>query len=190
MSVIALRNITTSARIPRVIKGNDILVLVRLASVAPKSWTFRAVAESLGMDVAAVHRSVGRLSAATLLDADRQVNRSNLEEFLLHGLRFILPAELGPVGRGRPTAWGVEPLRSLLAESGEPPPVWPDPNGVSRGPQVEPIAGGVLKLADSDPELGVWFALLDAMRVGRVRDKELAANELRSRIWAPVESAS
>lgn len=164
------------------LKGSDILVLVYLAA-NPQSWTFRSLAEALKIDVAALHRSVGRLKVAKLLDDERRLNRSNLEEFLVHGLRFVLPAELGPVGRGRPTAWAAEPLRGMMAESNEAPPVWPDPRGVERGPTIQPIAKGVVELADARPEMGAWLALLDAVRVGRARDRQLAAAELRSRIW-------
>lgn len=165
------------------IQGNDVLVLVHLAR-ASGPWTFRSLGGVLGVDIAALHRSIRRLQIAHLLDDDRQVDKRNLEEFLLHALRFIVPAELGPVARGRPTAWGAAPLREIFAEPSEPAPVWPDPKGASRGPRIEPVAEGVLSLAASDPELAEWFALLDAIRVGRARERTFAADELRTRIWA------
>jgi hypothetical protein len=163
--------------------GNDTVVLVQLAAKA-EPWTFRSLGDALDIDPAALHRSVARLKAARLLDQERQVNQANVEEFLIHGLRFLLPAELGPLGRGVPTAWGAEPLRSKLAPGEEPPPVWPDPNGTSRGPSIKPIGSAVPKLAEADPVLGEWFALIDGVRVGRARERKLAAEELGKRIWA------
>jgi hypothetical protein len=87
-----------------------------------------------------------------------------------------------------PTAWGAPPLAELLAEDGEPAPVWPDPRGASRGPIVKPLAEGVPRLAGRDREIGEWFALLDAIRIGRARERQLAAALLSERIWATAES--
>jgi hypothetical protein len=168
------------------LNGNDVLLLVRLAA-NPDPWTFRSLGDELQMDPAAVHRGVAHLKEAQLLDEDRQVNRANVEEFLVHALRFVLPARLGPVGRGVPTAWGRAPLRKQIAAGSEPSPVWPDPHGRVRGPVVAPVSDAAPKIAESDPELGQWLGLIDALRVGRARERKLAANELRRRIWSDAE---
>lgn len=165
------------------LNGNDVLLLIRLAGSA-EPWTFRSLGEELEMDPAAVHRGVARLKEAGLLDKDRHVNRANAEDFLVHALRFVLPAQLGPIGRGVPTAWGKEPMCSLIAAGSEPSPVWPDPRGRSRGPIVAPLSDAALKIAGDYPELGEWLGLIDALRVGRARERKLAASELSSRIWA------
>jgi hypothetical protein len=142
------------------------------------------------MDPAALHRSVARLKQAKLLDERREPVRANVEEFLLHAVRYVAPAEPGPIGRGRPTAWAAPPLVELLAAGDEPPPVWPDPYGKSRGPTVEPVAESVPRLARRDRELGEWFALLDAIRIGRTRERKLAAESLSQRIWAEAEGGA
>jgi hypothetical protein len=164
------------------INGNDVLVLLRLAA-HEEPWTFRGLGEELGMDPAVLHRGIARLGEANLVDEDRKVNRANAEEFLLHGVRYMLPGKLGPSGRGVPTAWGAEPLRRLLAPDAEFP-VWPDPHGKHRGPVLEPIAEAAPRLARADPELLQWLALLDAVRVGRARERKLAADEIGKRIWS------
>ena len=163
------------------INGNDVLVLVWLLA-HPGGWTFRALGAEVGMDVAALHRSVGRLKNAKLLDTSRQVNRSNVEEFLLHAVRYLIPGRLGPEGRGIPTAWGVEPLRSSLANYG-PIPVWPSPHGRSRGPALEPVSEAAPDLVASNPEISQLLGLVDAIRVGRARERKLASSELSRRIW-------
>lgn len=165
------------------LKGNDVLVLVWLA-VHPGRWTFRALGEGMRTDIAVLHRNVGRLRHARLLDEERQLNRANVEEFLVHAVPYLIPGNLGAEGRGIPTAWGVEPLRSALVSDG-PSPVWPSPHGTMRGPVLEPIAESVVDLVEGDPELLQWLALVDAIRVGRARERELASNELRRRIWGP-----
>lgn len=165
------------------LNGNDVLVLVWLAA-HPGPWTFRALGENMKMDVAALHRSVGRLKSVKLLDSERQLNRANVEEFLLHGVPYVIPGNLGAEGRGIPTAWGVEPLRGALASTG-PSPVWPSPHGMSRGPVLEPLSEAAVDLVSNDPEMSQWLGLVDAIRVGRARERKLASSELRRRIWGP-----
>lgn len=164
------------------LNGQDVLVLVWLAA-HPGGWTFRGLGNDLGMDPAALHRSVGRLKRAKLLDEDRQLNRSNCEEFLVHGVRYVVPGELGASGRGVPAAWGAEPLRDMLASGADPSPVWSDPSGRHRGPLLEPIADAAPHLAKADSQLAQWLPLLDAIRVGRARERKLASEELAKRIW-------
>lgn len=171
------------------INERDAVVLVCLAA-RPSPWTFRSLGRDLDVDPAALHRSVSRLNAARLLGDDREINRSNLEEFLVHGLRYVVPAELGPSGRGFPTAWGAEPLKKLLSAGGQAPPVWPDPQGEARGPVVAPISDDVLRLSKADPKLREWFALIDGIRIGRARERKLAGDELALRIWADGEAKS
>lgn len=161
--------------------GRDATILVRIAS-REEAWSFRGLARELEMDSAALHRAVGRLKLAGLLNEDRSAARSHVEEFLVHGLRYLVPCQLGPMGRGVPTAWGADPLRGLLSAT-DLPPVWPEPAGRVRGPLVEPLADVVPRLARADPSIGEWFALIDGIRLGRARDRALATDELSKRIW-------
>jgi DNA-binding transcriptional ArsR family regulator len=170
------------------LKGQDILVLLKLLD-APMSWTMRSLGRSLDLDPAGVHRALGRLEEARLVDADRErVDRSNAEELLVHGLRYFFPARRGGPVRGVPTAWASEPLRDELAENDEPPPVWPYPYGEVRGIALEPIHEKVPKLATSDPALWQPLALIDAIRLGDGRVRSLAStrlSELLHRASAP-----
>ena len=163
------------------LNGADIMVLLYLAA-KPGPWTYRSLAADLDMDIAALHRSVGRLTRARLLDSERMLNPTAAEEFMVHAIPYLLPAEPGPLGRGMPTAWGAPPLMDMVADDGEPPPVWPDPLGQVRGQLIEPIDDRVVSLVRSDPELAAWFALVDGIRIGRAREKKLAVAELSRRI--------
>lgn len=142
--------------------------------------------EELGVDPAALHRSIARLREANLVDDERRVNKRNSEEFLIHAVPYVVPGRLGAATRGVPTAWGVEPLRRLMGPIDEVP-VWPDPEGERRGPALEPVAAAAPQVAEADPELGRWLALLDAIRIGRARERKLAAAELSDRIWSGRE---
>jgi len=165
-----------------VIKEVDIVVLVKV-SMPNEPWTFRMLAHELRMDVAAVHRSVSRLREARLISKGNSVQRMNAVEFLVHAVRYLAPAQLGPSERGVPTAWAVEPLRRRLASDVEPGPVWPDPDGWARGPSIRPLAPKVPELAREDELLHQWLSLVDSLRVRRARERSIAEEELSSRIW-------
>jgi hypothetical protein len=58
---------------------------------------------------------VRRLEAAgLLLPTDRHPNKSALLEFLVHGVRYAFPAQLGAEIRGVPTAGGLPEFRGEM----------------------------------------------------------------------------
>jgi hypothetical protein len=62
--------------------------------------------------------------------------------------------------------------------------VWPDPTGEVRGQAIEPLYRSVPTAARNDPELYVLLSLIDAIRVGRVREQRLAVKELEQTMAA------
>jgi len=63
-----------------VLNGQDVVVLLKLAGHG-EDWTVRSLEADLGMSRAGVHRSLQRLSAASLYDLQRRrVNISRAEE--------------------------------------------------------------------------------------------------------------
>jgi hypothetical protein len=103
-------------------------------------------------------------------------------EFLVHGIKYIFPAERGGLTRGLPTAHAAPPLRKHFAANDEPPPVWPEPEGTVRGEELEALYRSAPKAARSDQRLYELLALVDAVRGGRARERELAVKELRTRL--------
>jgi hypothetical protein len=73
-------------------------------------------------------------------------------------------------------------MNSLIAESSDPPPVWPHPKGGVRGVALSPIHRAAPEAALKDPKLYELLALLDAIRTGRAREREIAVRELTVRI--------
>ncbi len=111
----------------------------------------------------------------------RKVNRRALAEFLVHGLKYVFPARCGPIVRGIPTAHAAPPLSDLLSDAG-PSLVWPDPSGDVRGESIEPLHKSVPGAARKDSSLYRSLALIDAIRVGRARDRKIAAKKLQEMI--------
>lgn len=65
--------------------------------------------------------------------------KSAIAEFLIHGLKYVLPVSPGRRVRGIPTGFAAAPLSGLFGiGSGEQDvPVWPDPEGEVVGFQEE-----------------------------------------------------
>ena len=102
-------------------------------------------------------------------------------EFLVHGLRYVFPAEWKGVTRGVPNSLAAPPLSSRFSV-GELPPVWPHPHGTSRGEGLVPLYRSVPDAALRSPELYEWRALVDALRSGRTRERRMAADEVQQRL--------
>jgi len=90
--------------------------------------------------------------------------------------------ERGGPTRGTPTAEAAPPLNQIVAQDFPFPPVWPDPTGLVRGIAFSPLHKTVPQAAKGDDGLYQLLALLDAIREGRAREREIAIRELTARI--------
>jgi len=77
------------------------------------------------------------------------------------------------------------PLKELISGGDEPPPVWPYAEGQVRGYSFAPLHKNVPQAALEDARLYQLLALVDALRDGRARERELAGRELKKRLEAP-----
>jgi hypothetical protein len=167
------------------LKPQDIVAILKVHSLQKASWTYSTLAQSLGMSASEVHAALSRCEAAGLYNGEnRRILKQALLEFLVHGLRYVFYAQPGPLSRGLPTAHSAEPLKSKLVASPSEVYVWPDPQGVVRGQAIAPLYRSVPQAASNDPKLYALLSLIDALRVGRVREQRLAASELEKRIVA------
>jgi hypothetical protein len=170
------------------LKGEDIVVLLKLSESPELDWTVRALEAETTIPRSVVQRALKRLAAAGLLDERRgQVNISQAEEFLIHGLRYVFPVVLEGESRGVPTAWAAEPLvQAISSPPSELPPVWPDSRGTQRGLALRPLHASAVEASRHDAELGERLALLDAIRLGDARIRGVAAGMLAVRLRQPV----
>jgi hypothetical protein len=164
------------------LKPQDVLVLLKVAAHPRQRWTYAALGKALSMSASETHASVKRAMAAGLAVSQGREGwlpvRPALLEFILHGVRYVWPAILGPAKRGVPTAFGAEPLASLLNATPGEAPVWAHAEGSAKGPTLSPLYRTVPKAALADPELHRLLALLDAVRTGRARERAMAAELL------------
>lgn len=168
------------------LKPQDIFVLLKLVVMGSRPWSYTILAVELGMSSSQIHSAVKRALAAKLAVRQNEKivpNFRNLEEFLIHGLKYVFWAEQGEMTRGMPTAYAAPPLAELLVSTAaEPPPVWPDPDGEIRGIAFRPLHKLAPQAARADKNFYELLTLVDAVRSGRAREREIATKKLRMRL--------
>jgi len=167
------------------LKEVDILLLLKLSEVEGPRVPSRKLAGDLFLSENDVAQSLKRCHASGLLyrtDAEKRVNRAALFELLAHGFRYLFPVKMGSMTRGVPTSIAAEPLKSLFADTGEPPPVWPYMDGKVRGISLTPLHKRVPEAALRDPKLYELLALVDAVRGPKIRERKIATEELAKRL--------
>jgi hypothetical protein len=168
-----------------VLKPLDIVVLLKLSLSAGDRPPYLQMANDLHLYPSEVYASIKRARASHLVQGPElkdRLNRSALLEFLLHGIRYAFPAERGAMTRGVPTRYSASPLKQSIEQGKEPPPVWPYADGSVRGYSYAPLHKNVPRAALADPQLYELLVLVDALRDGRARERELAVKELRKRL--------
>lgn len=167
------------------LKPLDIVVLLKLSLSAGDRPPYLQMANDLHLYPSEVYASIKRARASHLVQGPElkdRLNRSALLEFLLHGIRYAFPAERGAMTRGVPTRYAASPLKQSIEQGKEPPPVWPHSDGSVRGYSYAPLHKNVPRAALADPQLYELLVLVDALRDGRARERELAVQELRKRL--------
>jgi hypothetical protein len=164
---------------------SDIYVLCGVLAVEDRSWTYRELASQIGVPHSLVQRALQRAEEAELYSSEsRSVHRANMHEFLLHGLRFLAPAKLGGVVSGVPAAWAASPVSRVIRESGDLPPVWPTARGRVRGQALPPLHEAAVEAVVKLPRLGEVLAIVDSLRAGDIRVRNVAAKMLTESLRA------
>lgn len=171
-----------------ILKPQDVVVVLKIAALGEQGWTYQQLSVQLFISQSEVHAAVRRAVSARLM-SDTSIGtgrpvRAALSEFLLHGVQYAYPPECGSLTRGMPTGYAGPPLNKTIVASNEPPPVWPYEEGTARGLAFEPLYPSVPRAASQDEKLYEFLALVDAIRGGRARERNLAANEIKLRLRA------
>lgn len=163
------------------LKPQDVLILLKIIVLGNDNWFHHTLALDLGMSQSEVTQSLNRSKYAGLIDtARKRVNRLALTEFVLHGLSYVFPQQPGAITRGILTAHSAEPLSKMIHSNEKY--VWPYAKGSERGQSIQPLFNTVVEASLKDHELYELLTLVDALRVGKVREREMAKKELEKRI--------
>jgi hypothetical protein len=147
--------------------------------------SYAALAKQLRLSVFEAHAAVQRLGAARLvveLDGELRPVMVAVRDFVLHGAQYSFPAARGEITIGFPTAYAVPPLKGMVLFADEMPPVWPHPEGSTRGAALFPLYEKLPLAALEEPALYELLALFDALRVGQAREREIATRLLEERL--------
>jgi hypothetical protein len=167
------------------LKPQDILILLKLVAIGGDEWSYNRLAVSLHMSPSEVHAAIKRSLSARLANQSEKrarPNLRNLREFLIHGIQYVFIPERGEMTRGLPTGIFAKPLSGIIIPPDEPPHVWPDPEGGQRGLAFSPLYKSAPKAAREDPFLYELLALVDVLRSGYARERNIAAAELEKRL--------
>lgn len=160
-------------------KPQDIIILIKLNIWKQGRWKIVSLANSVLLSQAETHAGVKRLIKSSLFDPVlEKVKKTEMEEFIIHGLSYCFPADFGPISRGIATAHSAFPLNKMIISSGSDSYVWPHAEGKIRGISIKPLYKTAPDAALLDSKLYEYLALIDALRIGKVREKEIAKSEL------------
>ena len=182
-------------------KSQDIVILLKLLSMEKQEkseglssmdvltgadpYALRSLEASLGISKSEISASLKRSTTSGLVmreSSHMRVNRRNLAEFISHGLKYTFPVEPGAPQRGLPTGFAAPMLQGDIVSASDEIHVWPYAEGHMRGLAVEPLFKSVPEAALKDNRLYEYLALIDALRLGRQRESNLAKERLEKRI--------
>jgi len=182
-------------------KSQDIVVLLKLASLedgtkdvsdespsqasgaGEDAYSVRGLGAALGISKTEISASLNRSIASGLSIKDRKTNRPmpsrrHLREFIVHGLKFVFPAQVGAMQRGLPTAFAAPVLRESLHSAGNLIFVWPYAHAKQMGQSIAPLFNSVPEACMKDRRLYAYLALVDAIRIGNQRESKHATDLL------------
>ena len=141
--------------------------------------SYQSISKSAKISVSEAHASVRRLRDCDLVNPDRGLKKRNVEEFLIHGLRYMFPMKwTGKLTYGMPTSYAAPVSADVFSVSGNVP-VWDVPNGKTFGRSCEPIYPTVPDAAAEDSGLYDRLAVIDMLRGGRMRERNFAEKKLK-----------
>jgi len=158
-----------------VLKQQDILVVTRLllALKRRETVTYPLLSQWTGLSASEAHSAVKRAAASGLLAKIPRGGTDGfpwspswtaVEEFLLHGFKYVFPLQQGTLQRGTPTG-----ISAGLDESSAPvfeteTWVWPNAEGSARGIGIAPLYKTVPGAAMRDGDFHKALAALDLIR--------------------------
>ncbi|KXK06501.1 MAG: hypothetical protein UZ17_ACD001000459 [Acidobacteria bacterium OLB17] len=174
------------------LKPQDVVILTKLCGYpTSKPPTYSVIASEIEISTAEVAGGIKRLRSAQLVQPNDGASPilDATKEFLVHGIKYMFPPVFGTMRRGIATSYAAPPLSDLIVLNKDKGniPVWPYPQGTSRGFALTPLYPTVPIACLRDQSLYQKLALIDAIRSGSTRERELAIKLLVERLDnAPV----
>ena len=163
-------------------RPQDIVILLKMTILNETQWTFAEIANALQISETEVSFAMERNKLAGLVSPDkRKVNKLALREFLIYGIKYVFPPQVGHLACGIATAHSASPVKEYISSENDHY-VWAYYKGVKRGNIIRPLYDKIPKIVESQPELYALLTIIDTLRVGKKREIDIAINELDKRL--------
>lgn len=163
-------------------RPQDIVVLLKIIALDGREWRNIDIANAILLSPSEVSEALNRCKIAGLIDSKkRKVNINSFSEFLIYGLKYVFPTEPGAIVKGIPTAHSAYPINEHIS-SDKDVYVWPYAKGNYRGQAIEPLYKTLPQAVQEDALFYELLTIADTIRVGRVREINIAIDELHKRL--------
>jgi hypothetical protein len=159
-------------------RPQDVAILLKIVAINEQQWQLVGLSNLLHISISEISESLNRSRLANLIDhKKKKVNKENFLEFLIHGVRYVFPQQPGSMARGVATAHS-HPLikKKFISELNY---IWPYSKGETLGLIIEPFYPNQVEAVKADPLFHKLLALIDLIRVGKVREVKYAISELQ-----------
>lgn len=163
-------------------RPQDILVLLTIALKNDQAWRNIDISRKLNLSQSEVSESIYRSVVAGLIDINKKLQKNNLVDFIIYGLKYVFPVIPSGIQRGVPTAHSAKPLNHIILSSDNSTLVWPYAEGNTQGQGIQPLYPTVPEIALADKQLYELLALIDSIRIGNAREHNTAVVEVKRRL--------
>lgn len=162
-------------------RPQDVVVLLKIWAKQGNDWTMKEIAGELYMSASEVTEAMHRnLACGLVLSNKREVQKTELLDFLKYGLKYVFPAQISNLGKGIPTAYSSPVLHKQLHNSEKI--VWGYAKGKERGLLLEPLIPSLPQACLLDEAFYDLASLAETFRIGKPREIQIVYDELRKRI--------
>lgn len=162
-------------------RPQDVAILLKIVALKNEGWQLQSLSNMLRISISEISESLNRSRIAGLIDFyKKRPNRIAMMEFLEHGVKYVFPQEPGAMARGIPTAHSHPFMKKFIKS--EVNYVWTDRDGEIIGEAIEPFYKSQSQAAKEDLTFYKLLALVDVLRVGKVREVNIAKDELKNAV--------
>lgn len=178
------------------LKPQDIVILLKILSLSISEkhqgevWSQSKLALHLCMSASEVNEGIKRLNVSQLLAPKieyqhrYQLIKENCKECLISGVKYFIPAQIEMYTRGIATSYAAPIFEKYILKGNDPIPVWPHAEGKHLGFAFVPLYRSIPQsvIQYPDPYFYDLLALVDAIRSGRARERDIAIKLLKQMI--------
>jgi hypothetical protein len=162
-------------------KNQDILILLSILTWKGPKRTYQRLSQAIDVNTTPILHAVRRLEASGLYsDHFQKVNIPKTIEFIVHGLKYVFPNtqidENAPDQKGFLTGISHPIFNNEINSKRKF--IWPSEKGSHWGIPIQPIHPSIPDKCLQNVELLELFALIEVLRIGRIREIEIAEKKI------------